>query len=84
MPLASFGWTLGLVVRKEEARKSFGFNRDMQELTVAMMLRGQTSYLSLHPSSQGGPAFHASSGAQAEHMSLLYPFMARVSSDHLR
>lgn len=49
-------------MRKEEARQSFGFDKGMPELTVAMMLRGQTSHLSVDGSSRGGLALHASPG----------------------
>jgi len=60
------------------------FNKDMLELTMAIMLWGQTSHLSADQSSWGGPALRASPGAQAAHVSLLCPFMACVSSDRHR
>ena len=78
-------WDL-LEVRKRQGKVLAHpvFNKDMPELTVATMLRDQTSYLSVDRASRGGSALRTSPGAHAESMSLLYPFMARVSSDHHR
>lgn len=83
MPCARFGWTLG-ITGQGRVLVHPGFSKGKLELTVATMLWDQTSYLSADESSQGGPALRASPGAQAEHLFLLYPFVAHVSSHYRR
>lgn len=78
MPCAQFGGTLGLTGQRRVLVHP-GLNKGKLELTVATMLWDQTLHLSVDQSSQGGPALRASPGAQAEHLFLLCPFVARAS-----